>query len=128
MKLATLIIAGKPTLAVVSAEETAFWTVEQLSGRCFASMTELIAKYASVQGTLAPTGSGQALAGMRICAPLKPLRNVMCVGKNYHAHAREFTRSGFDSSAKNIDEAIPEAPIFFTKAPETVIEIGRAHV
>jgi 2-keto-4-pentenoate hydratase/2-oxohepta-3-ene-1,7-dioic acid hydratase in catechol pathway len=124
VKLATLIIDGKPTLAVVSSDETAFWTVEQLSGRRFASMTELIAEYASVEGTLAPTGRGQALAGMRIGAPLKPLRNVMCVGKNYHAHAREFTRSGFDSSAKNIDEAIPEAPIFFTKAPETVIGHG----
>jgi 2-keto-4-pentenoate hydratase/2-oxohepta-3-ene-1,7-dioic acid hydratase in catechol pathway len=45
----------------------------------------------------------------------------MCVGKNYHAHAREFTRSGFDSSAKDASEAIPTAPIIFTKAPETVI-------
>jgi 2-keto-4-pentenoate hydratase/2-oxohepta-3-ene-1,7-dioic acid hydratase in catechol pathway len=125
VKLATLIVGGEPTLAVVSAKEDAFWTVEQLSGRRFASMTELIAEYASVKGALVPTGGGRALAGVRIGAPLKPARNVMCVGKNYHAHAREFTGSGFDSSAKNLDEAIPDAPIFFTKPPETVIGPGQ---
>jgi 2-keto-4-pentenoate hydratase/2-oxohepta-3-ene-1,7-dioic acid hydratase in catechol pathway len=125
VKLATLIIGGEPTLAVVSAEGEFFWTVEELSGRRFASMTALIAEFASVKGALAPTGGGRVLAGVRICAPLKPARNVMCVGKNYHAHAREFTGSGFDSSAKNIDEAIPDAPIFFTKPPETVIGPGQ---
>jgi 2-keto-4-pentenoate hydratase/2-oxohepta-3-ene-1,7-dioic acid hydratase in catechol pathway len=48
----------------------------------------------------------------------------MCVGKNYHDHAHEFTRSGFDSSASKASEAIPAAPIWFTKMPETVIGSG----
>jgi 2-keto-4-pentenoate hydratase/2-oxohepta-3-ene-1,7-dioic acid hydratase in catechol pathway len=48
----------------------------------------------------------------------------MCVGKNYHEHAREFTRSGFDSSASSVADAIPTAPIIFTKVPECVIAGG----
>ena len=33
-------------------------------------------------------------------APIpRPRRNIYCVGKNYHEHAKEFASSGFDSSA-----------------------------
>ena len=45
------------------------------------------------------------------------------MGKNYHAHAKEFAGSGFDSSAKSGGE-IPTAPIIFTKVPECVIANG----
>ncbi len=51
----------------------------------------------------------------------RPAKNVFCVGKNYHEHAREFHGSGFDASAK---EAIPELPIIFTKAPTSIIAQG----
>jgi 2-keto-4-pentenoate hydratase/2-oxohepta-3-ene-1,7-dioic acid hydratase in catechol pathway len=71
-------------------------------------------------------GSGLPLNGARFAAPLSPRRNIFCVGKNYRAHAKEFTLSGFDSSATSIIEAVPEAPIIFTKAPETVIATGEA--
>ena len=47
------------------------------------------------------------------------------MGKNYHAHAKEFARSGFDSSAKAGGE-IPAEPIIFTKVPECVIATGEA--
>ena len=125
MKLATLVIGGESALAVVSAEDDVFWTVEDLTGRYFPAMTDLIGVYESVKTKLMPKGRGRPLAEARIAAPLKPPRNVMCVGKNYRAHAHEFTRSGFDSSAKDASEAIPTAPIIFTKAPETVIGPGQ---
>ena len=52
-------------------------------------------------------------------APLpRPRRNIFCVGKNYHEHAHEFARSGFDSSAAS--GAVPDAPIIFSKVPECV--------
>ena len=38
----------------------------------------------------------------------------------------EFTRSGFEAGAK-VEDAIPKAPIIFTKAPETVIADGDRH-
>lgn len=124
MKLATLVVDGETTLAVVSAEGDAFWSVESLTGRRFPSMTDLIAAYGSVKAMLAPAGRGRPLSEARVAAPLKPPRNIMCVGKNYRAHAQEFTKSGFDSSAKDASEAIPTDPIIFTKAPETVIGPG----
>jgi 2-keto-4-pentenoate hydratase/2-oxohepta-3-ene-1,7-dioic acid hydratase in catechol pathway len=53
-------------------------------------------------------------------APIpRPRRNIYCVGKNYHEHAKEFATSGFDSSA--VAGVIPKHPIIFSKVPECVI-------
>ena len=61
------------------------------------------------------------LAQVQLLAPIpRPRRNIFCVGKNYHAHAKEFAGSGFDSSAKSGGD-IPQAPIIFSKVPESVI-------
>jgi 2-keto-4-pentenoate hydratase/2-oxohepta-3-ene-1,7-dioic acid hydratase in catechol pathway len=70
---------------------------------------------------LPATGQPIALQQVQLLAPIpRPRRNVFCVGKNYHAHAREFAGSGFDSSAKSGGD-IPSAPIIFSKVPESVI-------
>lgn len=50
----------------------------------------------------------------------QPSKDVICVGKNYRAHADEFTRSGFDSSGSDVKDSIPAAPILFTKAACTM--------
>jgi len=74
------------------------------------------------------TGAPVAVDAVQLVAPLpRPRRNLFCVGKNYHAHAREFAGSGFDSSAKAGGD-IPAAPIIFTKVPECVIGPGEAIV
>jgi 2-keto-4-pentenoate hydratase/2-oxohepta-3-ene-1,7-dioic acid hydratase in catechol pathway len=53
-------------------------------------------------------------------APIpRPRRNIYCVGKNYHEHAKEFAASGFDSSA--VAGAVPKHPIIFSKVPECVV-------
>ncbi len=63
---------------------------------------------------------------VQLIAPLpRPRRNIFCVGKNYHAHAKEFAGSGFDSSAKSGGD-IPAVPIYFTKVPESVVGPGAA--
>jgi 2-keto-4-pentenoate hydratase/2-oxohepta-3-ene-1,7-dioic acid hydratase in catechol pathway len=60
-----------------------------------------------------------SIQGLRLTAPFpRPRRNIFCVGKNYHEHAHEFARSGFDSSAAA--GAIPDAPIIFSKVPDCV--------
>src|SRR5690606_253157 len=51
-----------------------------------------------------------------------PIRNLFCVGKNYHEHAEEFSKSGFDSSAAA--GAVPKAPIIFSKLPDCVVPHG----
>ncbi len=45
--------------------------------------------------------------------PFRPRRNILCVGKNYQEHIKEFEK---DDAAKN-----PDAPIFFTKATTSAI-------
>ena len=73
-----------------------------------------------LHGELPPVVDTLNTADVRLVAPIpRPRRNVFCVGKNYHDHAHEFAASGFDSSAAK--GAIPEAPIVFSKVPESVI-------
>lgn len=65
------------------------------------------------------------VAECSILAPIPwPQRNIFCVGKNYHEHAREFAQSGFDSSNANGAD-IPSHPVVFTKAPSSVIASGQ---
>ena len=62
---------------------------------------------------------------VKLHAPIpRPAKNILCVGKNYHDHAKEFHNSGFDASAGA--DAIPELPIMFTKWPNSVIGPGEA--
>jgi len=126
MKFGTLLLNGEPVVAAISSGGDQYWALEELTGKPIKTMMDLIRVYDDVKGALNPNGGARSLAGVKISAPLLPVRNVMCVGKNYHAHAHEFTKSGFDSSAKDASEAIPTAPIIFTKAPETVIATGEA--
>ncbi|MGE3864807.1 MAG: fumarylacetoacetate hydrolase family protein [Burkholderiaceae bacterium] len=61
-------------------------------------------------------------SSVSLCAPMpRPRKNLFCVGKNYHEHAKEFAASGYDATAKT---AIPELPIIFSKPPTTVIGPG----
>jgi 2-keto-4-pentenoate hydratase/2-oxohepta-3-ene-1,7-dioic acid hydratase in catechol pathway len=59
------------------------------------------------------------LAQVQLAAPIpRPARNIFCVGKNYRDHVQELQRPGSTIASK---DAMPEVPIFFTKAPSTVI-------
>lgn len=70
------------------------------------------------------SGEGRIPFGaVRLHAPFpRPAKNILCVGKNYHEHAKEFHNSGVDASAGK--DAIPEVPIMFTKWPNSVIGPG----
>ena len=92
-------------------------------------MTAMVALGKSgIQRAKAGVKSGKgviAVSSVKIEAPLpRPAKNILCVGKNYHEHAREFHNSGFDASAGK--DAIPEVPIMFTKWPNSVIGPGVA--
>jgi 2-keto-4-pentenoate hydratase/2-oxohepta-3-ene-1,7-dioic acid hydratase in catechol pathway len=74
---------------------------------------------------LPPALSPIPMAEVVIEAPIPaPRRNIFCVGKNYHEHAQEFAKSGFDSSAAK--GAVPSSPIMFSKVPESVVPSGSA--
>ena len=70
-----------------------------------------------------PASKGAAVPGARLLAPIpRPPKNVFCVGKNYHEHAREFAGSGFDGGAANV---VPPFPVVFTKPHTSIIAHGQ---
>ena len=84
---------------------------------------EMLALIAGGKAALAAARAAQDKAPVAedatILAPIpRPTKNIFCVGKNYHEHAKEFASSGFDATAK---EVVPEAPVVFSKPPTSVI-------
>jgi 2-keto-4-pentenoate hydratase/2-oxohepta-3-ene-1,7-dioic acid hydratase in catechol pathway len=70
-------------------------------------------------------GPARDLSEVKLLAPLfAPRRNIICVGKNYHEHAKEFSSSGFDAGAT---EVIPEFPVVFSKKRRLNRWAGRSH-
>lgn len=60
------------------------------------------------------------MAQVKFMAPLSAfLRNPFAVGKNYHEHAMEFDKSGFNATTGGAS-AIPAFPQIFTKATLTL--------
>jgi 2-keto-4-pentenoate hydratase/2-oxohepta-3-ene-1,7-dioic acid hydratase in catechol pathway len=120
MKIAAYLDAGRIRAGIVSADLQSILPVELPpadAGLGALRLIELLARDETVPATGAPV----ALGAVQLVAPLpRPRRNIFCIGKNYHAHAKEFAGSGFDSSAKTGGE-IPQHPIVFTKVPECVI-------
>jgi 2-keto-4-pentenoate hydratase/2-oxohepta-3-ene-1,7-dioic acid hydratase in catechol pathway len=127
MKIAAYLDRGQPRVGIVASDLQSVLPLELApdeEARGALPVVELLAAGAP----LPPTGAPVALDAVQLLAPIpRPRRNIFCVGKNYHAHAREFAGSGFDSSAKSGGD-IPSVPIVFTKVPESVIAQGEAIV
>ncbi|MBK5960560.1 hydrolase [Rhodoplanes elegans] len=66
-------------------------------------------------------GPSTVLSSLTLAAPVGPLtKNVICVGKNYHEHAKEFAQSGVDQSGDKQES--PEFPVVFTKATSSLAD------
>lgn len=90
----------------------------------FASGTLLGDLYQVIQvGESGIIASGETIPASRVTI-LPPIsgRDVLCVGKNYADHAKEFNSSGFDSSDK-VDQ--PTHPVIFTKRFTSIIGTGQ---
>ena len=125
MKLATVTHDGRSMAVLVDPDTKTVWPLEAMLGRPVPNLAAILADLDEIKPRLKRSGAGIPLVSVDVEAPIpRPARNVMCVGKNYHEHAREFTKSGFDSSASSAADAIPTAPIIFTKVPECVIADG----
>lgn len=117
MKIATFAIAGERRVGNVDLDKQTVSPFDLPVEQAKTGLLALIRRNgAGIPRTLSPI----PLAQVEIEAPIPlPARNIFCVGKNYHEHAHEFSRSGFDSSAAA--GTIPKYPIIFTKVPESVI-------
>lgn len=113
MKLASVLYQGSPRVGEVHPDSGMIGLFPADSG----DMLALIAA-----GSL-PTHAQVmvALSEVTLRAPIpQPQRNIMCVGKNYREHAREFARSGYEAGAvagKDVDDF----PALFSKLPTTVV-------
>jgi 2-keto-4-pentenoate hydratase/2-oxohepta-3-ene-1,7-dioic acid hydratase in catechol pathway len=74
-------------------------------------------------GRVAASGAALPADQVRLLAPIRPHNNVMAVGRNYYAHAQEFSDSGYDASEVKV---VPDHPIIFTKANSSIIGPGDA--
>ncbi len=62
------------------------------------------------------------VADAKLLAPIpRTPKNIFCVGKNYHEHAKEFAGSGFDGGAKDV---VPPYPVVFSKPHTAIIAQG----
>lgn len=125
MKIAAYLDGSRIRVGIVSADLLSIVPVELPPADAALGAQRLVELLARDE-TVPATGAPVALGAVRLVAPLpRPRRNIFCIGKNYHAHAKEFAGSGFDSSAKSGGD-IPQHPIVFTKVPECVIGPGDA--
>ena len=117
MRVATFSIGGERRVGIVDPNAETVTPFDFPVERAAAGILALI----ETNGVGTPrTLSSIPLSQVDLDAPIpKPRRNIFCVGKNYHEHAHEFAKSGFDSSAAA--GAVPQNPIIFSKVPETVV-------
>jgi len=120
MRIASYLHHDEPAVGLVSADLKSVRPFDLPARQRLLGALPLI-EALSRGDALPALGEALPLTSVRLTAPIpKPRRNIFCVGKNYHAHAKEFAGSGFDSSAKAGGD-IPAVPIYFTKVPESVI-------
>ena len=87
-------------------------------------LLDLIGAGISGRASTKSTSDRIALSSVQLEAPVASRdRAIICVGKNYHAHAKEFFGSGFDSTAQ---DEIPQAPVIFAKLGSSVVADGTA--
>ena len=118
MRVATYTHEGKRRVGRVSADGR---QITPLAIDASRGAQALIEAAAAGHALSAPAGPAVALTAVTLEAPLpQPRRNLWCVGRNHHAHAKELRETVFKDNA-----ADPQAwPIVFTKVPETVVGPG----
>ena len=117
LRIATLIHQGRPRVGHATADGLHLALFDTDGQRGALPLVAL-----SAAGAALPRVTEQVpLAGAQFIAPLPlPRRNLFCVGRNYHAHAKELRDTVFKDNAKAVDAW----PIVFTKVPECVIGTG----
>jgi 2-keto-4-pentenoate hydratase/2-oxohepta-3-ene-1,7-dioic acid hydratase in catechol pathway len=118
LRIATYVQAGKRQVGLVHADGqqiTPFKISPDAAKRGALPLIEAVASGGALPSLEARS---VAVALVRVEAPLPlPRRNLWCVGRNYHAHAKELSASVFKDN-----DADPQSwPIVFTKVPESVI-------
>lgn len=117
MKLATVSDNGKIKAGMIVGEE--FICCDEGKNANTAVLAMISSGNISEWQAMLDKAPRKKLSEIKILSPIPYLlRDMICVGKNYYAHAKEFFDSGFDATQK---ETIPSEPIIFTKAMTSLI-------
>ena len=123
MRLATFVHRGRRQVGIVTTDGGAVQPLRlerAAAGKGVLALVEALAQ----GGAPLPEHEGGPipLADVALEAPIPlPRRNIFCVGRNYHDHAKELSGSVFKDNSPN-----PAAwPIVFTKVPECVVGPGQ---
>ena len=117
MKLATYIHQGQQQVGLVSSDGQSVQALLLTAQECEAGVLSLVDRQVNQLGFPDISANSVPLDQVKLLAPIpRPRRNIFCVGRNYHAHAKELSATVFKDN--NVD---PNAwPIVFTKVPECV--------
>ena len=121
MRIATYSHQGRTWVGLVSPDGQQLTAFDLAQAEAEHGALALIERAAAGQALPATSATPIALADVRLLAPLpRQRRNLFCVGRNYHAHAKELRQTVFKDN--NADAAV--WPIVFTKVPECVVGPG----
>lgn len=118
MRIATYVWGGQRNVGLVSADGTEVKPLvlsKEQANRGVLTVIEMLARGEAMPSLV---GTSLPVSAVQLDAPIPlPRRNVFCIGRNYHAHAKELQATVFKDNDAN-----PESwPIVFTKLPECVV-------
>jgi len=118
MKFATCLFNNQTQVGLISDNEKEITFFQLSEAEHAAGVLSLISRYHSSKATPPLSSTRIPIDQVKLLAPIpRPHRNIFCVGRNYHAHAKELSASVFKDS-----NADPNSwPIVFTKVPECVV-------
>jgi 2-keto-4-pentenoate hydratase/2-oxohepta-3-ene-1,7-dioic acid hydratase in catechol pathway len=95
-------------------------TIQPLAFKSGTHLSDLYQVIQVGEEGIIPSGDSVSRDSVRLLPPINH-RDILCVGKNYAEHAKEFHKSGFDSSDKT-DQ--PTHPVIFSKRFSSIIGDG----
>ncbi|KAL1962366.1 hypothetical protein VTN77DRAFT_9779 [Rasamsonia byssochlamydoides] len=107
---------GRARIGHLDLDQSTITPLTMTSGAPISNLYEVI----ELGNEVVPTEETIPLDTVKLLPPISG-RDVLAVGKNYPEHAREFNRSGYDSSDK-VDQ--PSHPVIFTKRSTSIIASG----
>jgi 2-keto-4-pentenoate hydratase/2-oxohepta-3-ene-1,7-dioic acid hydratase in catechol pathway len=121
MRIATFMHQGRRQVGLVDAHGHRVTPLALSQAEAARGALLLVEQAARGEAPPAAAGPAMPLETVQLEAPIPlPRRNIWCVGRNYHAHAKELRETVFKNS-----NADPQAwPIVFTKVPECVVAPG----
>jgi 2-keto-4-pentenoate hydratase/2-oxohepta-3-ene-1,7-dioic acid hydratase in catechol pathway len=122
MRLASLLVDGRPRAAVLASDQTLVPLADLVSGAPDQVLDFLAAGpglWDRARDAAKSAGRGQPLQTARLAAPIPTVRrNLFCVGWNYLEHFTE----GQGMRGPNDDaQQIPDFPALFSKQPDCVV-------